>query len=101
MNRPNESPFTRRLRETIADCLRLRPPYNPADFRIALDSCDGDFVPRAKQMLREHLHDGLLNLARRKSLHLSMEWIIANETEWRDLFTDEDRKLAVDRLETA
>jgi hypothetical protein len=30
-----------------------------------------------------------------------MEWIIANEPQWRDLFTDEDRKLATDRLETA
>lgn len=93
--------FTRRLRDTIAECLRLKPPYNPSDLRLALDACDGDFVPRAKAMLREHLHDGVLTLARRKALGLSMEWIIANESQWRDLFTDEDRKLATDRLETA
>ena len=97
----SDNPFTRRLRDTIAECLRLKPPYNPSDFRLALDACNGDFVPRAKQMLREHLHDGVLTLARRKALGLSMEWIIANEPQWRDLFTDEDRKLATDRLETA
>lgn len=98
---PQETPFTRRLRDTIAECLRLQPPYNPADFRLALDACGGDFAPRAKQMLREHLHEGLLTLARRKSLHLSMEWIIVNEPEWRALFTDEDRHLASERMDTA
>lgn len=33
-------------------------------------------------MLREHLHDGLVTLAHRRALHLSMEWIILNEPEW-------------------
>lgn len=52
-------------------------------------------------MLREQLHQGLVTLAKRRALHLSMEWIIVNEPEWAELFTDEDRVLARQRLETA
>lgn len=96
-----ESPFTVRLRESIAQCLRLPRPYNPSDFRRAVDARVGDFVPRAKQMLREQLHDGLVRLTRGDALHLSMEWIIVNEPEWHGLFTDEERKLAASRLELA
>ncbi|MFG0243796.1 MAG: hypothetical protein ACF8R9_13500 [Phycisphaerales bacterium JB054] len=100
-HRPTETAFTQRLRQTLTHCLRLKPPYNPADFRKAIDACGGDFAPRAQQMLREQLHQGLVTLANRRALHLSMEWIILNEPEWEPLFTDEDRTLARQRLETA
>lgn len=96
-----ESPFTLRLRESIAQCLRLPRPYNPSDFRQALDACGGDFVPRAKQMLQEQLHNGLVTLAKRDALHLSMEWIIVNEPEWHGLFSDKERELARSRLRLA
>lgn len=100
-HRPTETAFTQRLRRTLTDCLRLKPPYNPADFRKAIDACGGDFAPRAQQMLREQLHQGLVTLANRRALQLSMEWIILNEPEWEELFTDEDRVLARQRMETA
>lgn len=87
MDRVDETPFTRRIRATITDCLQLNPPYNPGDFRALLDGCDGDFEPRAKRMLREHLHEGLLTLARRNAIHLSMESVIVNEPEWHGIFT--------------
>ena len=38
-------------------------------------------------MLREHLHEGLLTLARRNAIHLSMESVIVNEPEWHGIFT--------------
>lgn len=99
--RSEETAFTYRLRRTITECLRLKPPYNPGDFRMALDASGGDFAPRAKQMLREHLHDGLVTLAQRRALRFSMEWIIVNEPEWAALFDEEDRTLARQRLDTA
>lgn len=101
MNQRAETPFTLRLRRAVQACRDLKPPYSPLDFEGMLNDCGGDFVPRAKKMLREDIHDGLRKLAKRNKSELSLEWIIAHEPEWNDLFSDEDRKLAVDRLRIA
>lgn len=90
--------------DTIDECLRLKPPYNPGFFRMALDAAEGVFERRAKQMLREHLHDGLLDLASHRDPHalsLSMEAIILNEPQWHAVFNDEERGLCKQRLALA
>src|SRR5437667_3916472 len=102
--RPDDSPFTTRMWDTIDDCLRLKPPYNPGFFRMALDAAEGVFERRAKQMLREHLHDGLLDLAAHRdpsALSLSMEAVIVNETEWHSIFDEGERDLCTKRLALA
>jgi len=99
--RPDDSPFTARMWDTIDECLRLKPPYKPGYFRMALDAAEGMFERRAKQMLREHLHDGLLDLAARDALNLSMEAIILNEPRWHAVFDVEERELCKQRLALA
>lgn len=102
--RPDDSPFTARMWDTIDECLRLRPPYNPGYFRMALDAAEGTFERRAKQMLREHLHDGLIDLAGHRdpsALGLSMEAVIVNEPQWHAIFDEEERDLCKKRLALA
>lgn len=102
--RPDDTPFTARMWDTIDECLRLRPPYNPGYFRMALDAAEGHFERRAKQMLREHLHDGLIDLAGHRdpsALGLSMEAVIVNEPQWHAIFDEEERDLCQRRLALA
>ncbi len=102
--RPDDGPFTARMWDTIDECLRLKPPYNPGYFRMALDAAEGVFERRAKQMLREHLHEGLLDLAAHRdpnAISLSMEAVILNEPQWNTVFDDEERELCRQRLSLA
>ncbi|MCC5786992.1 MAG: hypothetical protein JJU33_09860 [Phycisphaerales bacterium] len=101
MTRHDETPFTQRMRQTVEDCRKLKPQYNASWFQKLLDDCGGDFVPKAKSMLREELHKGLVTLAKRGNLELSMESVIANEPEWHGCFDEEDRDLAEERLRIA
>lgn len=90
--------------DTIEDALKLDPSYNASYFRSAVDTTDGTFERRAKEMLREKLHDGLVHLARHRdanALNLSMEWVILNEPEWHGLFTPEEVELCKQRLDLA
>lgn len=98
----DETPFTRRMRQSVNDCRKLKPPYNASYFQKMLDDCGGDFANTARAMLHDqNLHDGLVKLADLGRLHLSMEWIIAHEDEWHGIFDEEDRIRARERLRLA
>lgn len=90
--------------DTVDDALKLRPPYNAGDFRSAIEAAEGVFERRAKTMLREHIHSGLVHLAKHRdkdAIKLSMEAVILNETRWHGLFNQDEICLCKDRLELA
>ncbi len=71
---------------------------------MALDASQGEFETRARKMLREHLHEGLIDLANHRDPHaleLSMEFAIAHELRWNSIFDESDRQLCLERLKLA
>lgn len=90
--------------KTIADALELDPSYHASYFRRLLDDADGAFEVKARAMLREGLHEGLIHLAKHrdsKALSISMESVILHEPQWHGLFTPEEVNLCKSRLELA
>lgn len=87
-----QTPFTGRMYELCDVVPRRVPDYYPSRFRQMLDRSEGDFVPKAKELLRGDINKGLLRLAKGKALDISMEAVIL-EPRWEE-FDQEDRGLA-------
>src|SRR6185369_142704 len=93
------TPFTQRLYDTCDLCPDMANGYDPFEFKRMLDREGSDFAPRAKKMLREGLHDGLIRLAREGAIELSMEWEIATG-KWPE-FDKRNIEDAKGRIDTA
>lgn len=67
--------------------------------RFRQDLAEEGAVSTAKKYLRhEPPASGFVDLMARDLCHLTVEWVVANESGWAALFTDEDRRKARSRL---
>ena len=83
--------------ETLADDTDREIGRRSTRFRQDLADLGG--VDTAKKYLRaEPPASGFVDLMARDFCHLTVEWVVANESEWAELFTDEDRRKARSRL---
>jgi len=96
-----ETAFTARMRRICDQAAERCPGYHPTRFRQMIEASKGDFLPKAKQMLRSGvIQRGLWTLARHNALDISMEAVVF-ETPWRQEFSAEDLQAAQWRLERA
>ena len=86
--------FDERINESIREMIRIG--YRPQAF-ITMRVTHGTIIAVKKLINSQEIPRGFITLWERNRLDLSMENII-QEPEWNDLFTEDDRKIAKQRL---
>lgn len=84
--------FTRLMEALCDEAPRRVPRYHPHRFRQMVRRSNGDFAPKAKELLRGDINKGLVRLAKGGAISISMEAVIL-EPRWSE-FDEEDRRLA-------
>jgi hypothetical protein len=84
--------FTRRMEALCEEAPKRVPRYRPHRFRRMVKRSNGDFAPKAKELLRGDINKGLVRLAKGGAIDISMEAVIL-EPRWTE-FDEEDRRLA-------
>lgn len=99
MPTPLESEFTARMRELVDLAPTRVPGYHPTTFAQMVASCGGNFVPKAKALLRvPDAQSGFKRLVKGGAPDLAMESVVLEE-KFRPLFDDDDRASARFRLD--
>ncbi len=89
------------MRQLCDDAPKRCGGYSPTRFRGMVETCGGDFLPRAKEMLLSGvIHQGLWTLAKHGALDISMEAVVQQEP-WRKDFKPDHLEAAAWRLKEA
>ena len=93
--------FFHEMQRICNESAKKCPSYNPSRFRQMLSSCNGDFVPLAKNLLTSpEIQSGLHAVAECGCAEFTLEAVVLSKP-WSKLFSAEELAAARWRLDIA